>query len=460
MTIPDIEFRDINTTSRLPDLTEDKVKTYLALFDQELRENAKSMYYDQFLQSIRAGYEDDDTYIVGRVSAEMSKKALYTVHIKLDKFGVVVASQCECGAGEGPEGHCKHVAVVLYALTHTKEGIITKQTCTQTLMTFHQTKQYKGSPVKMQDLKWRNKIYGHGTFVDIKTFDPRPVNMQKRPEYPREFRNVWLNSEVGGLPITQLYQPANIKAVTLDHTYASISMDELFLRQIGVTKCSDEQREDIRQKTNGQAANKAWKEERSLRIHASNFGRICRRTERTDNNQLALQLVNSCHHDISSEAIKHGRKYESVAVNAFTEATGQAVISSGICVSATHPFLGCSPDGLVGEDRIVEVKCPYSARNESVNPDTVPYLEMRNDEINLKQTHEYYYQVQGTLFCTGRKVCSFVVWTFKDMLRIDINRDDMSIVDMLKDLTDFFNEHFRGALLDKHFYRGSEEFYV
>ena len=117
-----------------------------------------------------------------------------------------------------------------------------------------------------------------------------------------------------------------------------------------------------------------------MRIHASNFGRICLRTERTDSNELAMQLINGCHQDIVCEAIKHGRKYESTGLKALTEATGHQVILSGICVSGTHSFLGCSPHGLVGEDRIVEVKCPYSARNELINVETVSYLESKLDD--------------------------------------------------------------------------------
>ena len=117
------------------------MSTYLDLFDQVVRENSKLRYHSQFLQSVRVGYELDETYITGRVSAEISKKIAYKVDIHLDKFGVVIACQCECGAGEGPEAHCKHIALVLFALTKVKEGILTKQTCTQTLMTFHQTKQ-------------------------------------------------------------------------------------------------------------------------------------------------------------------------------------------------------------------------------------------------------------------------------------------------------------------------------
>ena len=89
-----IGFREITISSGLPDLTEDKVKTRLMLFNYELRENTKSMFHEQFLQSIHVGYEDEDTYFAGRVSPEMSKKGTYKVHIRLDKFGIVMASQC------------------------------------------------------------------------------------------------------------------------------------------------------------------------------------------------------------------------------------------------------------------------------------------------------------------------------------------------------------------------------
>jgi hypothetical protein len=70
--------------------------------------------------------------------------------------GVVLECQCECTAGTGPSAHCKHVALVLFALTRVSEGILTKETCTQTLQSFHQAKSYGGSPVKMQNLKPRN----------------------------------------------------------------------------------------------------------------------------------------------------------------------------------------------------------------------------------------------------------------------------------------------------------------
>ena len=447
---PDILF--VCLFFQLPDLTEGKVVTYLELFSQDLRQKSKNMYEGQFLRSIRIGQHDEDTYIIGRVSAEMSKKAVYKTDVKLDTFGVVTACQCECGAGEGPEAHCKHVALVLYALTHIRTGIITKQTCTQTLQTFHQTKSYKGSPVKMGDLKLR----ASESLTRLKSFDPRPLSMRKRSEYRSEFRSVWINSRAPDLLIRQLYGPANIYGLANDHDYMADHMEDKFLKNLGVSHCGRSRRSEITTNTHGQASNKLWKEERSLRIHSSDFGRICRRTDRTDSQRLARELVNSANKELNAEPVKHGKRYESTAIAAYEKMTASDVKSVGIVVSPTHPFLGCSPDGMVGTDRIVEVKCPYTARNNEITPVSVPYLYTNyNGNLSLKESHPYYYQIMGTLFCTERKMCTLVVWTFKDVALIDIVRDEAFISKMLWKLYEFYHVYFRDALLSKRLYRNS-----
>ena len=133
----------------MPTVTE-QVKIYMDLYGQDLKENSKAMYKAKFLRSIRLASQKENVYICGRVSAEMYKKCIYNVDIQLDSLGVVQQCQCECAAGMGPEAHCKHVGLVLHALTNVKEGIIT-----QVLQTFHQAKKYTGSPVKMEHLVLR-----------------------------------------------------------------------------------------------------------------------------------------------------------------------------------------------------------------------------------------------------------------------------------------------------------------
>ncbi len=64
-----------------------------------------------------------------------------------------------------------------------------------------------------------------------------------------------------------------------------------------------------------------------------------------------------------------------------------------------HPaieYVGYSPDGLVGEDGIIEIKCP------ALEPRHMRTVESK------KCPEDYYPQVQGGLWVTGRKWADFV----------------------------------------------------
>jgi len=58
-------------------------------------------------------------------------------------------------------------------------------------------------------------------------------------------------------------------------------------------------------------------------------------------------------------------------------------------------WIGASPDGLVGDDGLIEVKCPLSSTH-------IEYI------IKNKMPLVYVPQVQGCLWVTGRKWCDFV----------------------------------------------------
>lgn len=86
------------------------------------------------MRYLRLSQQDDSSsYVTGMVWAEMKKSVGYRVDIKLHKEGVVMEAQCECGAGQGPTAHCKHVGCILYGLQlyQTAKYILCEQTCTQ-----------------------------------------------------------------------------------------------------------------------------------------------------------------------------------------------------------------------------------------------------------------------------------------------------------------------------------------
>ena len=93
-----------------------------------------------------------------------------------------------------------------------------------------------------------------------------------------------------------------------------------------------------------------------------------------------------------TDAIEHGNEYEQAALNAYMFDNGDVEKVGFVKI---HDLIGCSPDGIVGDNGLVELKCP--------NSDThIGYII--SDEI----PKDYLYQMLFQLFVTGREWCDFV----------------------------------------------------
>jgi len=75
---------------------------------------------------------------------------------------------------------------------------------------------------------------------------------------------------------------------------------------------------------------------------------------------------------------------------------------------------GCSVDGLVDPDGIIEIKCPYNSKNH-----------LQTIESN-KVPSQYVAQVQGNMFITGRKWCDYISYDprFPEKLQLFVIRVD------------------------------------
>jgi hypothetical protein len=69
---------------------------------------------------------------------------------------------------------------------------------------------------------------------------------------------------------------------------------------------------------------------------------------------------------ISSKSLQYGQCNEKHAREIFEEEFSMSVVSCGLFVHEEYSFLGASPDGLIDEDSIIEIKCPFSARDLTV----------------------------------------------------------------------------------------------
>lgn len=95
-----------------------------------------------------------------------------------------------------------------------------------------------------------------------------------------------------------------------------------------------------------------------------------------------------------SAAMKHGTETEGEAVEFYELTHGVEAKPVGFCFHDSKLF-GCSPDRFIGEEGLLEVKCPQSHTH-------IEYLLENNLEKN------YYQQVQGQLLVTGRKWCDLM----------------------------------------------------
>lgn len=97
------------------------------------------LFYSTFFCQI-LGFSYIFSIISGIVKAAMKKKLSYNFKLKLNVRGEVVNSSCECPAGKGPHGCCKHVAAVLIMLQEFKEtgNLEMVLSCTEILQAFHQ----------------------------------------------------------------------------------------------------------------------------------------------------------------------------------------------------------------------------------------------------------------------------------------------------------------------------------
>lgn len=446
MDLPTVDcYKDLNADADVPKFSSDNVAAYLATYDKTVDKISIDMYNDGYINYIRYASKDQLVFFKAECRAQMKAKISYIVDISLNDSGIVMACQCECGAGMGPSAHCKHTVAVLFGLTKFAGSgdFVTQQTCTQTLQTFHKAPKHTGTPLKVQNLQLTVNAN-----ID---YDPRPSQFVNHPTYESFFKNTVINSGLmNNAPISQILAPANTLAVVHDHCYiGSHDPFESFFESAKLIHMSESEAHELQCATIGQSDNLTWKSERLKRLNASTFGRICKLTERTNGSVYAKTLLKE--KDLSCPAVNHGKANELLAVKKYEEISGRTTKECGMFVCTKLPFLSATPDRVIDESLILEVKCPFTARNDKITPKTVDYLELVSDELKLKMTHDYFYQVQGQMLCTGASHVDFVIYTFVDIKVLRISRADDFITDMVAKLQVFYDKYFRQALIENTF---------
>lgn len=136
-----------------------------------------------------------------------------------------------------------------------------------------------------------------------------------------------------------------------------------------------------------------------------------------------------------NDATRWGVANESNGILAYTAHTGNLVEMTGLHVHPSNTWLAGSPDGLVGDEGMIEVKCPYWRYNrdgsrKGVHTEIPPY---------------YYLQMQLCLECTDRKWCDYICWTPDEYCVYRVTRDESLHEMLMPHYTKFFGAMQRDA---------------
>jgi hypothetical protein len=118
--------------------------------------------------------------------------------------------------------------------------------------------------------------------------------------------------------------------------------------------------------------------------------------------KVAEILTGTVKQDSYAFPMVRGSEMEPEAVAYFEQQTGLQCEEVGFVPFGD--YAGGSPDRYVGENEILEVKCPWAIEKQ------IDYLEL-TDQWDLKRySPEYYWQCMANLFFTQKDLCHFITY--------------------------------------------------
>jgi hypothetical protein len=220
-------------------------------------------------------------------------------------------------------------------------------------------------------------------------------------------------------------------------------------------KSLDDQAREIERSTRDQRNCPLWFNVRRHRITASFFGCVTSRKPTTPPDSLVMRIIQPIF--FSKPATTYGVEKEECAAKEYMTYQNNnghpeiVMTASGVIINPLWSFLGASPDGAIYDPLhlqepfgFLEIKCPYSARNltpaEACAKSGFCCRLTSTGQLELKETHQYYAQVQGQMALGERPWCDFVLFTLKgiSVQRICFNETYWT-TKLLPKLTSFYD---------------------
>lgn len=191
----------------------------------------------------------------------------------------------------------------------------------------------------------------------------------------------------------------------------------------------------------------AWLKKREFKFSSSNCHRLMTYEDKIDTlpkgamtyvEEIVIEILTAGKgkKNFTNDSMDRGNEEEKFAVLKFEEKTGLKLYATNEDQEFIQmcSYFGGTPDGLFGEDGLVEIKCPDSKTH-------LFYLRaLKTPEDLKKHCPNYYWQIQGNLLASGRKTAYFI--SFDDrfenekyqFLALGIPRNDDDIAKLKKRL--------------------------
>lgn len=171
-----------------------------------------------------------------------------------------------------------------------------------------------------------------------------------------------------------------------------------------------------------------WFKARRGKLTASNLGALLGLVKWTSRQQAYERVTGEDRNRKSSglgenRACSWGITHERDGVLAYMTKTGNLVNMTGLHVHKDIPWIAGSPDGFVGTEGLIEVKCPYWQKKDG------------SPRLHSSVPIYYYLQMNALLEITEREWCDYVCWVPNEGTAVfRVSRD--------KDTWDFLMNYF------------------
>jgi len=164
-----------------------------------------------------------------------------------------------------------------------------------------------------------------------------------------------------------------------------------------------------------------WLQDRCGKVTASRIADLMARTKSGYSasranyaSQLICERLTGCvAPSFTNAAMIHGTETEPEARRAYEFYIDRDVVQVGFMPHPSIEMAGASPDGLIGDDGLLELKCPNSATHiETLLGGVIP--------------DKYVKQMQFQMACTGRQWCDFASYDNRlpERMRLFVKRVD------------------------------------